>query len=82
MRRISRYRCRRVNEIKAALAQPSRSRVVLERNELDALFPEYGFRENMGYGTRQHLAALERYGPSPIHRRSFAPVREPRLPGL
>jgi hypothetical protein len=40
VRRISRYRCRRVNEIKAALAQPSRSRVVLERNELDALFPE------------------------------------------
>jgi len=49
---------------------------------LDAVYPQYGFRENMGYGTAQHLAAIERYGPSPIHRRSFAPVSQPRLPGL
>jgi len=45
-------------------------------------YPQYGFGENMGYGTPRHLAALERHGPCPIHRRSFAPVREPRLPGL
>jgi ribonuclease HII len=45
-------------------------------------YPEYGFAEHMGYGTRQHLEAIRRYGPSPIHRRSFAPVRELRLPGM
>jgi len=49
---------------------------------LDAIYPQYNFRENMGYGTAQHLAAIERYGPSPIHRRSFAPVSQPRLPGV
>jgi ribonuclease HII len=49
---------------------------------LDALYPQYGFREHMGYGTAQHLAALDRYGPCAIHRRSFAPVRELRLPGV
>jgi ribonuclease HII len=38
-------------------------------------FPEYGFATNMGYPTRSHLAALARYGPTAIHRRSFAPVR-------
>jgi ribonuclease HII len=37
-------------------------------------FPEYGFDTNRGYGTRRHWAALDRYGPSPIHRRSFKGV--------
>lgn len=37
-------------------------------------YPEYGFEQHKGYGTVRHLAALEKYGPSPIHRRSFAPV--------
>ncbi len=37
-------------------------------------YPRYGFARNMGYGTAEHLAALERYGPCPIHRRSFAPL--------
>jgi len=50
--------------------------------EIDGRYPQYGFCENMGYGTPQHLAAIERYGPSPVHRRSFAPVRELRLPGM
>ncbi len=49
---------------------------------LDELYPQYGFREHMGYGTPQHLAAIDRHGPSPVHRRSFAPVRELRLPGM
>lgn len=48
---------------------------------LDVQYPEYGFRTHMGYGTPQHLAAIDRFGPSPIHRRSFAPVRQLRLPG-
>ncbi|HYD49637.1 MAG TPA: ribonuclease HII [Terriglobales bacterium] len=51
-------------------------------HELDKQYPEYGFGEHMGYATERHLAALERLGPCLIHRRSFAPVREPRLPGL
>jgi ribonuclease HII len=37
--------------------------------------PGYGFDRHMGYGTEQHLAALSRLGPTPAHRRSFAPVR-------
>ncbi len=39
-------------------------------------FPAYGFAEHKGYGTAFHLAAIAREGPSPIHRRSFAGVRE------
>ncbi len=42
--------------------------------ELDELFPAYGLAAHKGYGTAQHLAALRLHGPSPIHRRSFAPV--------
>ncbi len=50
--------------------------------ELDRTYPQYGFGRHMGYGTRAHLAALDQYGPSPVHRRSFAAVRQARLPGL
>ena len=39
--------------------------------EIDALYPEYGFAKNKGYGTAEHIAALKKYGPCPIHRRSF-----------
>lgn len=42
--------------------------------ELDSQYPAYGFARNMGYGTREHLEALRRFGPSPVHRRSFRPV--------
>ena len=38
--------------------------------------PHYGWERNMGYGTAEHLAALREHGPSPLHRRSFAPVRQ------
>ena len=44
----------------------------------DTRFPAYGFRIHKGYGTPQHLAALKRFGPSPIHRQTFAPVRASR----
>jgi len=37
-------------------------------------YPRYGFAQNMGYGTAAHLAALAKYGPCAIHRRSFAPL--------
>jgi len=50
--------------------------------ELDAIYPQYGFADHKGYGTRVHLDALQRYGPCPAHRRSYAPVRQPVLPGL
>ena len=39
--------------------------------EIDALYPEYGFAANKGYGTAAHIAALKKYGPCPIHRKSF-----------
>jgi ribonuclease HII len=41
---------------------------------LDERYPGYGFSRHMGYGTPAHLAALDRLGPCPAHRRSFAPV--------
>ena len=41
----------------------------------DQLYPEYGFGRHKGYATRQHLQALQSYGPCSIHRRSFEPVR-------
>jgi len=43
---------------------------------LDAAHPGYGFAAHKGYPTPEHLAALKRLGPTPLHRRSFAPVRE------
>ena len=43
--------------------------------ELDGRYPGYGFAHHMGYSTREHFAAIREHGPSPIHRRSFAPVR-------
>lgn len=41
---------------------------------LEQHYPGYGFARHKGYGTREHLAALRRLGPAPIHRRSFRPV--------
>ena len=42
-----------------------------EMRRLDELYPEYGFARNKGYGTAEHIAALRKYGPCPLHRRSF-----------
>ncbi len=42
--------------------------------EYDTLYPVYGFAKHKGYGTEQHLSALAKFGATPIHRRSFAPV--------
>ena len=39
--------------------------------ELDRLYPQYGFARNKGYGTREHIEALKKWGPCPLHRRSF-----------
>lgn len=64
----------RVPEIAAAsiLAKTARD---AEMVRLDALYPLYGFDRHKGYPTQEHLAALGRHGVSPVHRRSFAPVR-------
>jgi len=43
---------------------------------LDAQYPQYGFARHKGYPTAEHLANLERFGVSPVHRRSYAPVRK------
>lgn len=40
------------------------------------LYPQYGFEHHVGYGTAEHIKALKTYGPTPIHRKTFAPVRE------
>ncbi|MGC9323263.1 MAG: ribonuclease HII [Desulfomonilia bacterium] len=42
---------------------------------MDRLYPEYGFAQHKGYPTREHLSAIETYGPCPLHRRSFRGVR-------
>ena len=46
-----------------------------EMQALHEQYPEYGFDQHKGYPTKAHLAALERFGATPIHRRSFAPVK-------
>ena len=43
--------------------------------EMDKKYPEYLFAKHKGYGTKEHLAMLEKYGPCPIHRLSFAPLK-------
>jgi ribonuclease HII len=58
----------------SVIAKVTRDRIM---RELDALYPQYGFKAHKGYSTAQHLAALRQHGPSPIHRRSFAPCRPP-----
>jgi ribonuclease HII len=53
------------------IAKVTRDRLMLEA---DAKFPEYGFARHKGYGTAEHLAALDRLGPCPLHRRTFSGV--------
>ena len=59
------------------LAKTARDALLVE---LDRTYPGYGFARNKGYGTPEHLAALERLGPCRAHRRSFAPVAQSALP--
>lgn len=56
----------------SVLAKVSRDRQMLKWDELH---PEYGFAEHKGYGTPKHLSAISKYGPCPIHRMSFAPLK-------
>jgi len=55
------------------IAKVTRDRMMVE---YDVQFPGYGFARHKGYCTREHFEVLERLGPSPLHRRSFAPVWE------
>lgn len=56
----------------SVLAKVTRDRLMLEA---EARWPGYGFAKHKGYPTPEHLAALAEFGPCPIHRRSFAPLR-------
>jgi ribonuclease HII len=58
------------------LAKVVRDRAMME---LDLLWPEYGFAEHKGYPTKKHREALERLGPCPVHRMSYAPVQKALL---
>jgi len=55
------------------IAKVSRDRLMIE---MDAVYPGYGLAKHKGYCTEEHVANLNRLGPSPIHRRSFHPVKE------
>jgi len=55
------------------IAKVTRDRIMVE---LDQHYPGYGLAHHKGYGTREHVSCLHQRGPSPIHRHSFAPVRE------
>ena len=62
----------------SVLAKVTRDRLMVE---FDRQWPEYGFAVHKGYGTAKHLAAIEKFGPCPIHRRSFAPLK-PKEPDI
>lgn len=62
----------RVISAASILAKVARDEAMLKYHEQ---FPQYGFAENKGYLTGFHLATLKQYGPSPIHRKDYAPVR-------
>jgi len=55
------------------VAKVARDRLMLRAAEA---FPDYGFERHMGYGVPEHSAALQRFGPTPLHRRSFRPVAD------
>ncbi|MBE7012725.1 MAG: ribonuclease HII [Ruminococcaceae bacterium] len=65
----------KVQAIAAAsvLAKVARDRYI---TEMDKIYPEYGFAGHKGYPTKEHKAAVEKYGPSPIHRLTFRGVSE------
>lgn len=56
----------------SVLAKVTRDRIM---EKMANKYPEYGFKKHVGYGTKLHLEALEKYGACPIHRKSFAPIK-------
>lgn len=61
----------------SVIAKVTRDRLMLALHEQ---YPQYNFAQHKGYGTPEHLAAIEQHGPSPIHRKTFAPVRQASEP--
>ncbi|MBI5814871.1 MAG: ribonuclease HII [Nitrospinae bacterium] len=57
----------------SVIAKVTRDKVM---GEYAAMYPEYGFEKHKGYGVAEHLDAIKKYGPSPIHRRTFRGVKE------
>lgn len=55
------------------VAKVTRDRMMVE---IDKDYPSYGFKKNMGYGTKEHVYAIEKYGVTPHHRKSFSPVKD------
>lgn len=55
------------------LAKVTRDRIMLDYAKM---YPEYGFEKHKGYGTKVHLEAIKKYGASPIHRLTFAPLSD------
>lgn len=56
----------------SVVAKVERDRIMYE---LDKIYPQYGFARHKGYATHEHLQALKIFGPSPVHRKSFAPIK-------
>lgn len=54
------------------IAKVTRDRLMLECHDK---YPQYGFNDHKGYGTKAHLESLKKYGPCPVHRKSFSPVQ-------
>ena len=71
----------RIQVISAAsiIAKVTRDRLM---HALDIAHPGYGFAQHKGYGTKLHMSTLIQLGPTPHHRRSFAPVASLELPGM
>jgi ribonuclease HII len=55
------------------IAKVARDRLM---KEISKEYPSYGFEQNMGYGTKEHIQAIQRHGITPHHRRSFAPIKD------
>lgn len=66
------------SKIPAISAASILAKVARDNNmlELDKLYPVYGFAKHKGYGTKDHLAAIKKYGISPAHRKTFAPIKD------
>lgn len=79
-RRIVKGDCRSLSIAAASIvAKVTRDRIM---EEMDARYPGYGFARHKGYGTAEHLSALAKLGPCPIHRMSFAPIAQRADTGL
>lgn len=61
------------------LAKVTRDRMMIE---YDKMYPDYGFKDHKGYGTKKHLEAIEKYGVLDIHRESYGPVKKKKLEQL